>query len=110
MLKELPHRQFLEWQEYDRLEPIGGLRGDWQVASVCSLMANMMARRSGVDARFTARDFLLEFKEEVRVTEKPKPTTQGTPAAPWQTMKFYAQMYAAQANAEEKKKQQKRKR
>jgi len=103
MLKELPHRTFLEWQEFDRLEPIGGQRGDWQVASVCSLLANLAAARSGSTHRFTTRDFLLEWRdasELAKVEVKQAPTE---PTTPWQTMKFYARLYAAQANADKNK-------
>jgi hypothetical protein len=112
MLKELPHRTFLEWQEFDRLEPIGGQRGDWQVASVCSLLANLAAARSGSTHRFTTRDFLLEWRDaselekiEAEVKQAVAPVE---PTTPWQTMKFYARMYAAQANADENKKQKRK--
>ena len=108
MLEELPHRQFLEWQEYDKIEPIGGLRGDWQIASVCSLVANLAAARSGSRTRFTPKEFLLEFKEASEIKEVEKP--EATPATPWQTMKFYARMFTAQANADENRKLKKKKR
>lgn len=105
MLKELPHRLFLEWKEFDRIEPIGDKRGDWQIASVCSLIANLAAARAGTGYTFTAKDFLLEFKEEVTETPAaPAPAPPASPSTPWQTMKLHARMHAALANAEEKRK------
>lgn len=104
MLEELPYWQFLEWQEFDRLEPIGGLRGDWQVASVCSVVANLAAARSGSSARFTASDFLLQFKDASEANKAPVQEAPVTRTTPWQTMKMYARMFTAQANADKKRK------
>ncbi len=109
MLKELPYQQFLEWQEFDRIEPIGQKRGDWQVASVCSLLANIAASRSGSEHRFTTRDFLLEWRDASELAKVETETKQApAPTTAWQQMKFYARMYAAQANADEKHKQKRK--
>jgi hypothetical protein len=106
MLKELPYTKFLEWQEFDKIEPIGGLRGDWHAASICSMLVNTMAMRAGVKARTSPKDFLLEWKDASEVKEVVKEKQpQGTP---WQTMKMYARMHAAQANADEKRKQKRK--
>ena len=97
MLREMSYTDFLAWQAYDRVEPIGDRRGDWQAASVCSAVCNTLAAQSGSKTRYTTKDFLLQFTDEVVEAKKE------VPAVPdWQRMKFTARMFVAQANAEKK--------
>lgn len=37
----LTPREFAEWAAFDRLEPIGGRRGDWHAALVATTIANV---------------------------------------------------------------------
>lgn len=96
MLREMPYPRFLEWQEYDRISPIGDRRGDWQAASICSAIFNSMAIKAGSGKRFATKEFLLNFKmdEDAKV----EPTA---PAPPWRKMKMIARLFTAQANADE---------
>lgn len=85
------------------MEPIGGLRGDWQAATVCAAVMNAAAMRAGSRRRFRVKDFLLVFKNK----ETPVPEAGGSDDGErqsWQTMKFYARMYAAAANADQQRK------
>jgi len=95
VLEELTFPQFLEWFAYDALEPIGGRRGDWQAASVCSAIANTAAARSGSKKRFLTRDFLLEFG-----ADKPTPAPS---RQTWQEQKMIAMMFAAASHEKRKK-------
>ena len=61
MLRRLPFKQLLEWEAFDQLEPIGGRRGDWQAASICSMLANIAIAKGRSRKRFQVKDFLLEF-------------------------------------------------
>ena len=84
------------------LEPIGGLRGDWQAASVCAMLANLEAARRGAKHVFEPSDFLLEFKEksdEPRV-ERPTPAP---PRQSWQEMKMIGMAWAAASQAPRKR-------
>jgi hypothetical protein len=39
MLARLTAREYEEWKQYDYLEPIGELRGDFRAAQMCQIMA-----------------------------------------------------------------------
>lgn len=90
-------KDLLKWKAYDDLEPIGGLRGDWQAASICATLTNIDARRRGAKHVFTPREFLLEFKDvpteakEVAVPEEPRKS--------WQEMRMIGMMMAASSQA-----------
>jgi hypothetical protein len=94
LLHELSWRQFLAWKAYDELEPIGGLRGDWHAASICTMLANIAAAQSGSKKRFRVADFLLEFGPERAPIETPRQT--------WQEQKMIAMMCAAAANSKKR--------
>src|SRR4051812_22546480 len=101
MLGELSWKEFLQWQAFDKIEPIGGARGDWQAAAVCSQLINVAVMQRGGKYRSRPSDWLLEFGDEkprVEVKEEPKPQRS------WQELKFTAQMWVADSKAKRKKK------
>lgn len=88
LLDRIPFWQFLEWKEYDAIDPIGGQRGDWQAASICCAFMNGIAVLARSKKRFRVKDFLLEFGDPKEINDKkPKKT--------WQEMKFIAKMFVA---------------
>jgi hypothetical protein len=121
MLRDMPWRQFREWMEYDKLEPIGGKRGDWQAASVCAMLLNAAAlQRSGkLEMRFRPEMFLLEYDAR-SAPDSNAPAASTAPAAPapatkgrgqsWQEQKMIAQMWVALSQAERDKRQKNRER
>lgn len=109
MLKELPFAQFREWQAFDQIEPIGGIRGDWQVASVCATVMNALHMRVGSRERFSPSDFMLKFDSVVKEAKKDPAKVQ--PARTrytqtWQEQKMIGMMFAAasQSRANNRKK------
>lgn len=114
MLKEMPFPVFLGWQAFDTIEPIGGIRGDLQAASVCATVMNATAIRARSKARFHVKDFVLEYGVEKKKTDDAKEggtTTTPTANPPRKTveeMKFIARMMTAAANADEGKKKKHR--
>jgi hypothetical protein len=84
MLRKLPFKQLLAWEAFDELEPIGGRRGDWQAASICSMLMNLAGKRARTS------DCLLEFGEEREVPPAPAPQRQT-----WQEQKMIGMMFAA---------------
>lgn len=95
---------------YDAIEPFGDKRGDWQAATICASMFNARFSGNKISQMFQPKDFLLIFKDPEAVNELVKEVEKGTKGTPWQTMKFYARMHVAIANAEEKKLQNKKRR
>ena len=104
-MRQMSARQFLDWFEYDKVEPIGGKRGDWQAASICTAIMNAASAQMRSSKRFRVSEFLLEFDKKKDVT--PEPT-----AAPicqtWQEQKMIGMMWAASFNAGENKKRRHR--
>jgi len=88
MLNRIPFWQFLEWMEFDRTNPIGPQRGDWQAAAICAAMMNGFAAQMRSKKRFRVKDFLLEFGD-------PKQVAQGKKKQSWQEQKFIARMFVA---------------
>ena len=80
----------MELIEYDRVSPIGDVRGDWRSASICATFANMLMAVHGVRKRFRVRDFLLEFGTDKRVEEAREGKS-------WQQMKQIAMMLTAES-------------
>lgn len=99
MLRELPSGEFMEWQAYDKIEPIGGLRGDWHAASICATLMNIACARAGSKTRFKPKDLLLEWREEQPTVEVP-----AAPRQSWQEQKMIAMMFAAASNTPTKRK------
>lgn len=63
-------RQFLEWEHYSRIEPFGEQRGDYQAASVATVVAN--SNRGPKQEPFKIEDFLLKFEERVSRRQTPE--------------------------------------
>jgi hypothetical protein len=109
MLRKMSMRQFMLWREFDEVEPIGGLRGDWQAASICSALFNTMAMFSRSKQRMTVEQFLLKYGQPRRTTRGKDGGSKTPSAAPhWQHLKFIAQMQVALSKAEEGKKKKTR--
>lgn len=81
MLKRMPSKQFMSWVAYDKVEPIGGRRGDWHTASICSTLMNIACGKM----KYTPSDFLLEWGPKRAVQQKKQS---------WQEMKMMAQIIA----------------
>jgi outer membrane receptor for ferric coprogen and ferric-rhodotorulic acid len=100
MLSEISYETFAEWRAFDRIDPIGGKRGDWQVASVISTLLNLHMARLRKRKTFSPEDFLLEWQEAARpVMERDV----SGPRKSWQEMKSIGRMVAAFDNAEIRK-------
>lgn len=106
MLRELTWEQLQEWMAYDRISPLGDRRGDWQAASVCAAVVNSAAARSGSTHRVRVSDMLLEFTPD----EKPSAAPAQQPGKSESEMKFIARMCASLANADEDRKNKKKRR
>ncbi len=65
-MKQIPGWLFLEWKNYDAIEPIGGRRADWHTAALLSQVANRYRNTHAFPKPFHARDFLLNFEAEAR--------------------------------------------
>lgn len=71
MMDVLPYRTFLEWIEYDKLDPIGLDRGDLHAAIVASEVANVLRDKNH---KTKASDFMPKFGQ--RIARAVKPATQ----------------------------------
>jgi hypothetical protein len=100
----MSYEDLLEWQAYDRIEPIGAARDDWHAASICATMWNIAAAQAGMKKHFAPKDFLLEFGKT------PEEAAQAAPRQSWQQQRLIGMMMAASAKAEEALKQRRRKR
>lgn len=57
--------EYVEWRAFDRLEPIGLQRGDYQAALIATVVANAMARDKDVHPEaYKLEDFLLKWGDE----------------------------------------------
>ncbi len=99
MLRELTWDEFLEWQAFDKIEPIGGVRGDWQAASICSTLVNVAAIQRGGKYRSRPVDWLMEYGDEKPPMEVKEDVT---PRKTWQELKFIAQMWVADSKAKKR--------
>lgn len=110
MLREIGWEQLTEWMEYERIEPFGDRRADWQMASLCSLIANLEMAKTRSQRRYSSRDFLLQFCDADTPTT---PTTVSTPAPAgqsWQYLKTIARMHVKLSDAQREQRQKGRKR
>lgn len=98
MLQRMPWKQFRAWQAFDKIEPIGERRGDWQAAISAAAVANTMIMCFGGKFRWKVKDFLLDFETDGRkVPEKPQGKTSSQ-------LKMLAKMcYLATNNQKDKK-------
>ncbi len=92
--------------QYERIEPFGERRGDWQAASICSILANLAMARTRSKKRFSPNDFLLQFtKERKEVTPQSEAQAKAENS---KRMQIIARNFAGMANAmiraEERKK------
>ena len=68
MLEQLTSEQVTEWKAYDRLEPIGEMRGDLRMAILASLIANIansFATKGKPIRTYTPADFMPKWEEEI---------------------------------------------
>lgn len=64
VLRELSLREFFEWQAFNELEPIGGVRGDYHAAQIVTALANLLGRDPKKQPTpYELKDFLLVFGE-----------------------------------------------
>lgn len=56
--------EFAEWLAYDRLEPIGDRRGDFQAALIARTIAEVNRDEKARQSPFTIDDFVLRFDVE----------------------------------------------
>lgn len=64
LLGTITSGELTEWMAFDRVEPFGALRGDYQAALVAATIANGF--RSGKGKRLSVEDFLLNFGGEAK--------------------------------------------
>jgi len=81
--------------EYERLEPFGDKRGDWQAASIIAGISNVLLACFHSDQRFKVADFMLKFGG----TAAPEAPT----GKSWQEMKLIAQMMTAASQAKKRR-------
>lgn len=86
MLAKLAPRQFYEWILYSHMEPFGEAREDYRIASIASLLANIVRDRQQTPEPYKIEDFILRFAEEEAAA---KSTTKRTQT--WQDQKRMAQ-------------------
>lgn len=100
MLREIPWSVFVEWHAFRLLEPYGDERADWRIAKLTATIANINRDPKKKREAFTAKDFLLVFKEPLE------------PARDWKRQKdiFFGAMRRHQAAIEEQKARRQRKR
>ena len=83
-MEQLTSIQLSEWEAYDRLDPVGTWRDDFRIATLSSLIVNIVRtlypseedRKKGVEPTLSAPiDFMVDWGEE---KEKPEPKKQTT--------------------------------
>ena len=57
----MPHREFLDWVALYQIEPFGDVRGDWQMATLASLTANINRDSKKRPKAFEPGDFVPNF-------------------------------------------------
>jgi len=76
LLTQLTSAQLVEWEEYDKLDPIGKWRDELSIASVCSLITNIVRQlhtKKGHKVEFTSPDdFMIKWGD----VAKPEPKKQ----------------------------------
>lgn len=102
------------WMTYDAVEPIGGMRSDWNAAAISATVMNAaaMVRTGRFSNTFEPRHFMMEYsKDEASAKQSIAVAAPTTPAPEpgrqsWQEQKMIGRMFFAlsKAKAEEKKK------
>lgn len=105
MLRRMSWSLFQDWRDFDQVEPIGGVRGDWQAASICATLTTIAAARAGGGGRiFSPEEMLLKFKaKDVEVVKEPD-----APAQSWQEQKMIGMMWAAASNADQRRRKRRK--
>jgi len=57
--RQIDSREYSEWLAYDRFDPIGLDRGDWQAALIASTVANSVRAKGDRPSR--VEDFVFKF-------------------------------------------------
>jgi hypothetical protein len=106
LLRRLSWKKFLSWKAFDEIEPIGGKRLDYLVASIVSTLVNLRRNVEKYPSPFPLGDFLLNWGVKSGGSVKPPPKPQKT----WQQLKLMGQILAGMYNAAEDEHQRKLKR
>jgi hypothetical protein len=64
LLNYLTSSQLSEWEAYDRIDPIGKWREDFNVANLMALIANVNRNPKKKSNPFTISDFMPEWGKE----------------------------------------------
>lgn len=64
----MPGTEFVEWMEFEKLEPFGERRADLRSALICKVLADINTAPGRKKARLT--DFLLDFEREAVTPEQ----------------------------------------
>lgn len=71
-MNELTSIQLSEWEAYDRLDPIGGWRSDFRIASLISIIVNIARSVWGKEGikMSVPLDFMPEWDKEIELETK----------------------------------------
>lgn len=72
MLHEMTWQQFMEWHQYDLIDPFGDERADLRSGTIAAVVANVHAGKSG--RKFKPADFMPKFSTS-RAAKKRAPLT-----------------------------------
>lgn len=59
MLREMTWQQFIDWRDYDLIDPFGEERADLRSGTIASVIANVHSGKGG--KRFKPADFMPKF-------------------------------------------------
>ena len=88
MLRSITSEQFVEWIEYDKLDPFGQWREDYRSAEIVTMLANVNRDAKRKREPFKTTDFLVKFGEQIN--DKPKQS--------WQDQLNIAKLFASAYN------------
>jgi hypothetical protein len=115
LLRTITWKEFIDWQNFDEIEPFTSIRDDMRVASIVQAMYNLRRNTEKHPEPFPITDFLLILgdkteREELRRAYG-RELSDGKPKQKsWQELKAMGQFIAAMYNAAEESDQQKRNR
>lgn len=64
MLRSISSKQFLDWVEYAKREPLGRQRADYHAAQIVAMIANVNRDTKRRSKPYTLQDFLLKFEAD----------------------------------------------
>ncbi len=67
--QRISSREFAEWMAFDRVEPIGGRRGDYQTAMLAALLANIYRDPKAHRRPYAVQDFVPQWWQAARPTD-----------------------------------------